>query len=219
MKTSVKVAGRQQPDFARQGICRASGMLVEEPEPGVWTVRTATVIPDNERWLHAPAVKESARARRRRLGGGQPGTRHGCGCFQKSTERCRSPAATKRSGDAKPHPKVAVDLNNAEFLDSLLSLDKDERNRVLNTIAKVLKLTWAQVYTDPGLKWERSKSRRFPRRLDTGLLAAHHAGPARGGPSRRRHDALSSSRSRPRRNPTARSRSGGCSAHRACRDL
>jgi len=27
-------------------------VLVEETEPGVWIVRTATVIPDNERWLH-----------------------------------------------------------------------------------------------------------------------------------------------------------------------
>lgn len=27
-------------------------VLVEEREPGVWIVRTATVIPDNERWLH-----------------------------------------------------------------------------------------------------------------------------------------------------------------------
>ena len=29
-------------------------VLVEEQEPGVWLVRTATVIPDNERWLHQP---------------------------------------------------------------------------------------------------------------------------------------------------------------------
>lgn len=28
-------------------------VLVEEQEAGVWLVRTATVIPDNERWLHA----------------------------------------------------------------------------------------------------------------------------------------------------------------------
>ena len=28
--------------------------MVEEQEPGVWLVRTATVIPDNERWLHQP---------------------------------------------------------------------------------------------------------------------------------------------------------------------
>jgi len=29
-------------------------VLVEEQEAGVWLVRTATVIPDNERWLHTP---------------------------------------------------------------------------------------------------------------------------------------------------------------------
>ena len=29
-------------------------VLVEEHEPGVWLVRTVSVIPDNERWLHAP---------------------------------------------------------------------------------------------------------------------------------------------------------------------
>lgn len=27
-------------------------VLVEEREPGVWLVRTATVVPDNESWLH-----------------------------------------------------------------------------------------------------------------------------------------------------------------------
>jgi hypothetical protein len=30
--------------------------LVEEKETGVWPIRTATVIPDNERWLHATQV-------------------------------------------------------------------------------------------------------------------------------------------------------------------
>ena len=29
-------------------------VLVEEQEPGVWLVRTVTVIPDNELWLHTP---------------------------------------------------------------------------------------------------------------------------------------------------------------------
>lgn len=38
-------------------------VLVEESEPGVWIVRTATVIPDNERWLHQPqAVDDLQRA-------------------------------------------------------------------------------------------------------------------------------------------------------------
>ncbi|OIQ64719.1 hypothetical protein GALL_537290 [mine drainage metagenome] len=31
-------------------------VLVEEQEDGVWLIRTASVIPDNERWLHAPAA-------------------------------------------------------------------------------------------------------------------------------------------------------------------
>lgn len=33
-------------------------VLVEMPEPGVWVIRTATIIPDNERWLHEPSVKK-----------------------------------------------------------------------------------------------------------------------------------------------------------------
>lgn len=38
-------------------------VLVEEQEPGVWLVRTATVIPDNELWLHEPqAAADLARA-------------------------------------------------------------------------------------------------------------------------------------------------------------
>ena len=37
-------------------------VLVEESEPGVWIVRTATVIPDNERWLHEPAAAAALQA-------------------------------------------------------------------------------------------------------------------------------------------------------------
>jgi len=29
-------------------------VVIEEREPGVWLVRTATVVPDNERWLLDP---------------------------------------------------------------------------------------------------------------------------------------------------------------------
>jgi len=36
-------------------------VLVEEHEPGVWLVRTATVIPDNERWLHSSAAAADLR--------------------------------------------------------------------------------------------------------------------------------------------------------------
>ena len=33
--------------------------LLEEVERGVWMIRTAQVIPDNERWLHTPEAKAS----------------------------------------------------------------------------------------------------------------------------------------------------------------
>lgn len=34
-------------------------VTVEETERGVWIIKTAQVIPDNERWLHTPEAKAS----------------------------------------------------------------------------------------------------------------------------------------------------------------
>jgi hypothetical protein len=34
-------------------------VIVEEVESGVWMIRTARVIPDNELWLRAPEARES----------------------------------------------------------------------------------------------------------------------------------------------------------------
>lgn len=34
-------------------------VIIENPEVGVWIIRTATIIPDNELWLHEPKVKKS----------------------------------------------------------------------------------------------------------------------------------------------------------------
>ena len=48
---SFKVVGANgQISLGKQFAGRQ--VLVEEQEPGVWLVRTATVVPDNERWLH-----------------------------------------------------------------------------------------------------------------------------------------------------------------------
>lgn len=48
---SVKVIGvNGQISLGKQYAGRQ--VLVEEREPGVWLVRTALVIPDNEHWLH-----------------------------------------------------------------------------------------------------------------------------------------------------------------------
>ncbi|KQM79767.1 hypothetical protein [Xylophilus sp. Leaf220] len=48
---SVKVVGANgQISLGKQFAGRQ--VLVEEREAGVWLIRTATVVPDNERWLH-----------------------------------------------------------------------------------------------------------------------------------------------------------------------
>ncbi len=63
------------------------------------------------------------------------------------------PKQAQSSGNEQ---RVAVDLNNPEFLGSWYALrDKNEIAWVLNTIEKLLQLTWGQVYRDPGLRWER----------------------------------------------------------------
>lgn len=50
---AIKVVGKNgQISIGKEYAGRQ--VLVEEREPGVWLVRTATVIPDNERWLHEP---------------------------------------------------------------------------------------------------------------------------------------------------------------------
>ena len=52
---TVKVIGANgQISLGKQFAGRQ--VLVEEQEAGVWLIRTATVIPDNERWLHEPLL-------------------------------------------------------------------------------------------------------------------------------------------------------------------
>lgn len=56
VKGSVKVVGNNgQISLGKEYAGRQ--VLVEEKEPGVWLIRTAKVIPDNELWLHEPTAK------------------------------------------------------------------------------------------------------------------------------------------------------------------
>ena len=60
-QSSVKVIGANgQISLGKQLAGRQ--VLVEESEPGVWMVRTATVIPDNERWVHEAKASADLRA-------------------------------------------------------------------------------------------------------------------------------------------------------------
>jgi hypothetical protein len=57
----------------------------------------------------------------------------------------------------KPDPQalLSLDLNNPVFQENLLNLQKPERHSALETLAKLRRMTWAQVYADNGLKWEK----------------------------------------------------------------
>jgi hypothetical protein len=50
---------------------------------------------------------------------------------------------------------VRLDLNRATFQRDLFNLEKHERHSALETLSKLLQMTWNQVYRDQGLKWEK----------------------------------------------------------------
>lgn len=50
---------------------------------------------------------------------------------------------------------VLLDLNNPIFQANLFGLQKPERHAALDTLNKIRQLTWAQVYRDNGLMWEK----------------------------------------------------------------
>lgn len=55
-RTSVKVVGANgQISIGKEFAGRQ--VLIEEREPGVWLVRTALVVPENEAWLHRPEAR------------------------------------------------------------------------------------------------------------------------------------------------------------------
>ena len=57
----------------------------------------------------------------------------------------------RTDGDAP----VRLDLNNPVFQDNLLNLQKPDRHSALETLKKLRRMTWAQVHSDNGLKWEK----------------------------------------------------------------
>jgi hypothetical protein len=61
---------------------------------------------------------------------------------------------------------ISLDINNPIFQKNWINLDKTERNRVTDTLKKLLQLNWEQVYRDPGLKWEKISSIKPPPNID-----------------------------------------------------
>jgi hypothetical protein len=53
---------------------------------------------------------------------------------------------------------VRLDLNNPVFQKNLFSLQKPDRHSALNSLNKIMKMKWFEIYTDNGLKWEKIAS-------------------------------------------------------------
>ena len=62
--------------------------------------------------------------------------------------------------------RVRLDLNNPVFQRDLLGLQKPERHAALDTLTKLIQMTWQQVYRDKGLHWEKITSVKPPSGID-----------------------------------------------------
>jgi len=62
----------------------------------------------------------------------------------------------------KIYQKVRLDLNNPVFQRRLFNLTKSDQRNILNTLRKLANMTWQQVYSDYGLKWEVILSQKGP---------------------------------------------------------
>ncbi len=57
---------------------------------------------------------------------------------------------------------IRLDLNNPVFQRQLFNLSKNNQRNILNTLRKLADMTWQQVYSDYGLKWEIILSQKGP---------------------------------------------------------
>jgi len=62
----------------------------------------------------------------------------------------------------KTHPHIRLDLNNPVFQRQLFNLSKSDQHNTLNTLRKLANISWQQVYSDYGLKWEVILSQKGP---------------------------------------------------------
>lgn len=56
--------------------------------------------------------------------------------------------------------KILLDMNEEEFQNSFFNLEKHEQRALLNTLKKITKLNWEELYQDKGIKWELITSRK-----------------------------------------------------------
>lgn len=56
-------------------------------------------------------------------------------------------------------PKIKIDLNNPQFQQDLFALEKVEQLALIKTLRKISQLSWPDLYSDNGLKWEAISSK------------------------------------------------------------
>ena len=61
-----------------------------------------------------------------------------------------------------PEQKVKLDLNNPAFQRQLFNLQKRDQRGIIGTLRMFSNMTWRQVYSNQGLKWEIIVSRKGP---------------------------------------------------------
>jgi hypothetical protein len=50
--------------------------------------------------------------------------------------------------------KILLDPNTPQFQKRLFSLEKVEQRALLNTLSKIMKLSWEELYKDKSIRWE-----------------------------------------------------------------
>jgi|SRR6185437_12276851 len=50
--------------------------------------------------------------------------------------------------------KIILDLNVESFQEQLFKLEKLEQRALLNTLKKIQKMSWEELYVDKGIRWE-----------------------------------------------------------------
>ena len=54
---------------------------------------------------------------------------------------------------------IKIDLNNTEFQKDLFNLEKQELSALVKALKKIHKLSWTELYSDQGLKWQAISSK------------------------------------------------------------
>ena len=96
-KASVKVVGTNgQISLGKEFAGRQ--VLVQEREPGVWLIRTARVIPENELWLHEPKANQGLKRALAWAQNNPPAESDPDAIFRKLIDEPRSKRKTRKTG-------------------------------------------------------------------------------------------------------------------------